>query len=262
MQQVSALSREKRVCRHITLQQMGRKIIIPKVPTRFVHDAGCIYYMLQVRASERGCVFIVCLSFLFLMHIVLISGKNSSSLVINIECLDAGIQKLRVTSSTDTISDGVPAEGQWGDQLSSISEESRFVTPSFSPNGGFGFKVQQLHERSGGESESGPFSGGKSFPVALTIPVTPTTVGSITASDSVASSLRLGTIGQDSFAGSIASLTASSSVPGISVASTTSESQQGSFTAPQLRDQMNTYLKKHLSSSLSTAGEEERKTRL
>jgi hypothetical protein len=199
--------------------------------------------------------------FLFLIHIVLFSGKNSSSLVINVECLDAGIQKLRVTSSTDTISDGVPAEGQWEDQLSTISEDSRLVTPSFSPfspNGGF--KLHQLYERSG-ESGSGPFSGEKSFPVALAIPATPTTVGSITASDSVASSLRLGTVEQDSFAGSIASLTASSSIPGISVASTTTESQQGSVTTPQLRDQMNTYLKKHLSSSLSTAGGEEKKTR-
>jgi hypothetical protein len=220
------------------------------------------------------------------VHILYAPSKNSSRLEINVHCLEDGIRKLRVTSSADAISNTIPVEEQWDDQLHTISEggsleESRFMFElSDSMPGSSSPTPSQwsLHHRKSDDSSLGSiFFQEKLFP--FTTPATPSTVDSVTAADSyVSSSVRAE---QDSVATETESSTTSTTTESNSRAqypaallktstslpisleclppkNKTTSPPTGTAT-PESRDQMRYYMKKHLSTPQKVS-EEEKKT--
>jgi hypothetical protein len=209
------------------------------------------------------------------VHILYAPSKNSSRLEINVHCLEDGIRKLRVTSSTDAISNTIPVEGQWDDQLTTISEvgsdeTSRFMfelsdapfiiaTPgSSSPTTTSASQSQwMLHRKSEDSSLGSMFFEEKPF--AFT-PETPSTIDSVTAADSYVSSI----LRADSVATETESTTSTTTETNnrasaaISLECPPPKSKTTSPPTAQSRDQMRYYMKKHLGTQ--KVSEEEKKT--
>ena len=213
------------------------------------------------------------------VHILYAPSKTSSLLEINVHCLEDGIGKLHVTSATDPISNSIPVEEQWDDQLTTISEvgsddasrfmfelsDSPFTTGPSSPT--TSQSKWMLHRNSDDSSLGSMFFEEKPFPF---IPATPSTVDSVTAADSYVSSiLRADSVVTE--AESTASITTESNNRAPAALLNTSMSSlplslecllpKNKTTSPpttQSRDQMRYYMKKHLATQ--KVSEEEKKT--
>jgi hypothetical protein len=224
---------------------------------RVVKGEECLrtYYVVSQQSSSRGAhAFCERCG----VHILYAPCKNSPTVRINVNCVAEGIRKVRMVSAPKTISDGAPVEGQWDDQLSTISEvtgESRFMhqlqlAESTLSNGSNDWKGYQLYDRNE-EFQSPDYMAHKSsFPVT---PGTPSTVDSFAASDSQFSALIIPAVEQDSIATETESTGSSTQVSNST--KPTRNCQQATGT-PQLRDQMRYFMSKHLSSSTK---EEEKK---
>jgi hypothetical protein len=198
------------------------------------------------------------------VHVLYAPCKDSSNLQINVNCIEEGIRKVRVVDTKNTISDGVPVEGQWdGDQLSTISEvtqDSRLVVPlhhaeSSLSNGISDWKAYQNYEQIEELPTQDSFAAQKSrFPVT---PATASTVDSFSAAadsqlaSSLMESASLPVGGMDSDVTSVYSRMAQS-VAGSSPRKHVDYQQPTAI--PELRDQMKYFMKKHLSSPTSAAG--------
>lgn len=55
-------------------------------------------------------------------HILFAPSRSSTRLLINVNCIDEGIRKIKVVDTKSSISTGMPMERQWDDQLTTISE--------------------------------------------------------------------------------------------------------------------------------------------
>lgn len=65
------------------------------------------------------------------VHILFARTQNSRTIEINIECLSDSSQKAKVVSDMDSLTSQTIAEhGQWDDQLNRISEEKMFIFPN------------------------------------------------------------------------------------------------------------------------------------
>lgn len=57
-------------------------------------------------------------------HVLFAPSRNSPLLLVNVNCMDAGIRKIRVVDQNSSLSPGAPF-GQWDDQMTTISEVTR-----------------------------------------------------------------------------------------------------------------------------------------
>lgn len=55
-------------------------------------------------------------------HVLFAPSRTSTRLLINVNCIDEGIRKIKVIDTKSSISTGLPLERQWDDQLTTISE--------------------------------------------------------------------------------------------------------------------------------------------
>jgi hypothetical protein len=174
---------------------------------------------------------------------------------------------VRVTDTSATISDGLPVEGQWDDQLSTISEvteDSRFMLhlqqaeSSLSNGSNNDWKMYQLFDN---DDWSTPEYASKHAPCPVT-PATPSTVDSATVADSQFSSLRIQT---DSLMSETESTSSSNHASNSTKSKSAPRLAPSDFlqatVSPQLRDQMKYFMGKHVSSSdRDYRREEEKKT--
>jgi len=201
------------------------------------------------------------------VHILYAPCKNSPTLYLNVNCMAEGIRKLRSTNTLATISDGTAVEGQWDDQLSTISEvsaESTFMKRLYSQESALSvdsgdWKSYSLYDAN--DSLKTPGASTEAYPVT---PATPSTVDSFTAADSQMSSVRLPTSDQDSLATDSGSTISLNPPPQSSMQRTPlpSSKPQPGFASPQIRDQMKYFMRKHLASppAQKTSREEEKKS--
>ena len=163
---------------------------------------------------------------------------------------------MRNISLIDSLSNSVPVEGQWEDQLSPVEElsvESRFtfqstLDNSFSLRSG-DWKLYGRQDRKNQASSIAIFSETTPYPVT---PATPTTIGS--TSDSFISSSKLAATDQDSIsdeseAGSTNTLDSSKLHATSANSWPVSIDYQQAVTSPHIRDQMLYYMRKHLKTS-------------
>jgi len=66
-------------------------------------------------------------------HILYAPSRNSQRLLINVNCLDEGIRKIKVVDTKSSLTSGTSLESQWDDQLTTISEISHDVHFSIKP---------------------------------------------------------------------------------------------------------------------------------
>jgi hypothetical protein len=185
------------------------------------------------------------------VHVLFARSQKSSTVDINVQCFDAGIRKLQVTSTNDSISEGVAIPGQWGgvegdhQLLSTISEgtslrtsRSLFHSPLVS---------------SSSSRESYKLYGTSATPQSF--PATPTTTST---NDSCISSH--GGTDQDSFIGDTESTTSVGSFsqrgPTPTFSQTMSQDHRHdpfAASSPALQNQMRYYMRKHLSSPVPSS---------
>jgi hypothetical protein len=197
------------------------------------------------------------------VHVLFARSQKSSTVDINVQCFDAGIRKMQVTSTSDSISKGVAIPGQWGgvegdhQLLSTISEGTSLRTSRSL------FHTPLVSSSSSRESY-------KLYGTSATFPATPTTAST---NDSCISSH--GGMDQDSFIGDTESTTSVGSFsqggPTPTLSQTMSQDhRQDPFGAssPALQNQMRYYMRKHLSSPVpstnttSTSGEVRREEKM
>ena len=207
------------------------------------------------------------------VHVLFAPDRSSKTLFLNVNCVaETGIRKLRSTPTRETISDGVAVEGQWDDQLSTISEvstETAFMKRLYSQDSAFSsdscssghWKTYPSSHESNEIFLQTPSLAPKGYPAA---PPTPTTVDSFTATESqVSTSYRVPSTDLDSLAESD-SLISLKAPPKPTLLRTPVPQTQGA-TTPQVRDQMKYFMRKHLGRPLappekSSVAEEEKKS--
>jgi len=188
-------------------------------------------------------------------HILFAPSRASTRLQINVNCIDEGIRKIKVVDTKSSLSTGSALEGQWDDQLTTISEVSH--------DAHFQFKQAQFRNLESLSTDGGSTTDWKLYdevdklePMAQRSyyggPHTPTTVDSFTANATDTQSLPALRIppGANSDTASIMtesdvfSVTQSEFAMGVSA--------RGKA-LPQLRDQMKYYMKRHVSPSAMAA---------
>jgi hypothetical protein len=219
---------------------------------RVVKGKECLntYYVYCERTSRRG-------AHAFCgrcgVHILYAPCKNSPTLYLNVDCMTEGIRKLRSTDTPATISDGAAVEGQWDDQLSTISEvsaesESTFLKRLYSQESAMSIDTNDWTTYSlydANDALKTPGASDQAYPVT---PSTPSTVDSFTATDSQVSSLRMTTTDQDSLATESDSTISLNAPPKPAMERTPLPASQPrlAFASPQIRDQMKYFMRKHL----------------
>lgn len=182
-------------------------------------------------------------------HVLFAPSKNSNRLIINVNCIDEGIRKIRVVETKDNLAVGAAVPGQWDDQLTTISEgphdhyhqvkNAQFqYAESLSTGSGENYALYDDEKMEGGMHK------------AYFAPYTPTTVDSLTANATETQSLPpLRITGGRGASDSASVITESDSYSmaqsefGYSGRSSSSPSKP----LPQLRDQMKYFMKKHVS---------------
>lgn len=217
------------------------------------------YYVVPKGTSDRGAhVFCSRCG----VHVLYAPSKESSDLYINVNCFDEGIHKLRVMTEGTALSDGTPLEGQWDEQLKTISEVSaeprsaqrpQNVPPEEYRSDHANWKVYKLYDQNERWYANTFSTKPTGYPVA---PATPSTADSYSATTDSQTSRILG-MEQDLLTQDLES-TGSTDTP---IAQTTNAAvatsrlhadlQQPTTTTaatPQLRDQMRYFMGKHLTS--------------
>lgn len=195
------------------------------------------YYVqtLQDRGAHAFCERCGC-------HILFAPSRASVRLFINVNCIDEGIRKIKVVDKRSSISNAIAVDGQWDDQLTTISEVS---------NGAY-FKPLQFRNLESLSDESVDWKlydeVDKLEPTKLyyTAPHTPTTVDTFSANATDSQSLPGLRIprGVPSDAASVITESDAFSVTQSEFAFGVSAPPKA---LPQLRDQMKYYMKKHVS---------------
>ena len=182
-------------------------------------------------------------------HILFAPSRNSTRLMINVNCIDEGIRKIKVVDTKSSLSTGAPLEEQWDDQLSTIAEMSQ------DPH----FEIRETQFRNLDSLSTGSTTDWKLYDEVDKLeptqsqrtyfapPRTPTTVDSFTAHATDTQSLPalripLGVSDTASIITESDMFSVTRSEFGLGTSSTTRA-------LPQLHDQMKYYMKKHVSPS-------------
>jgi hypothetical protein len=195
-------------------------------------------------------------------HILFAPSRSSTRLLINVNCIDEGIRKIKVVDTKSSLSNGLPLERQWDDQLTTISEvahdahiqvnqaQSQFRNlDSLSTEGSNEWKLYDELDK------LEPTAWKSYYPTSRT----PTTVSSFTAPPTDSDTQSLPAIRIPHGISDTASIMTESDVFSV----THSEFGLGASTSkplPILRDQMKYYMKKHVSPSAKNAKKELPKT--
>lgn len=180
-------------------------------------------------------------------HILFAPSRSSSRLLINVNCIDEGIRKIKVVDTKSSLATGTPLERQWDDQLTTISEVAHDAhmqiqhshnqfrnMDSLSTEGSTDWKLYDELDK------LEPTAWKSYYPTSRT----PTTISSFTGQASDTQSLPAIRIPHG--ASDTASIMTESDVFSV----THSEFGLGVNTSkplPILRDQMKYYMKKHVS---------------